>query len=40
MGKMEDWNKSGAGVSESEKPVGDMPNEGNELPGKLGGKLR
>ena len=31
MPEMEEWNKRGAGVSESEKEVGNMPNEGVEL---------
>lgn len=39
MPKMEEWNKAGAGVSEEEKCVGEMPNEGVEL-SQLKGRIR
>jgi hypothetical protein len=38
MERMERWNAEGAGVDETERAVGDMPNEGislSKLPGRL-----
>lgn len=40
MSRMEKWNTDGAGVDETERSVGKMPNEGNHLSPMPKGHLR
>lgn len=40
MEDAEEWMQRGSGVSEDVRNVGAMPNEGVDLPDKLGGHLR